>query len=159
MVDQIMHVDWLNGLFLVAAVAGIVIGAERLVASAASIKERFVDRRRDKLLDAALDGDETLRAEVFKMLDDAHKEHERYEEMFRRDKRRIDVIEDAIDEIRSDVDKLSQKADAREQEGIITMKAIKTMMNRFIGLAEDSDIIDVVNEVDQYLIERNGKWE
>lgn len=39
------------------------------------------------------------------------------------------------------------------------MKAIKTMMNRFIGLAEDSDIIDVVNEVDQYLIERNGKWE
>lgn len=149
-----MHVDWVNGLFLVAAVAGIVIGAERLVTSAASIKERLVDKRRQKLLDEAFDGDETLRIEVFKILDEAHADHKRYEEMFRREKRRIDVMEDAIDEIRSDVDKLSQKADAREQEGIITMKAIKTMMNRFIGLAEDSDIIDVVNEVDQYLIER-----
>ena len=60
---DIAQIDPYQACLVVAAFFGVVIGFEKLVTAGASLKERFVDSRQKKLVDAALAGDGTLREE------------------------------------------------------------------------------------------------
>lgn len=141
---------------IAAAFVGVVVGFERLVEAGASLKHRFVDSRQKKLVDAALAGDGSLREEIMAMFGEAHSEHERYDRQFANDKRAIERLERDVDELK--IKTLLHDAQIAEhrEEGTVLIKSVKAMLSAQLGLNEDTDVIDAVNEIDRFLIERRN---
>ena len=141
---------------IAAAFVGVVVGFERLVEAGASLKHRFVDSRQKKLVDAALAGDGSLRDEIMGMFGEAHSEHERYDRQFANDKRAIERLERDVDELK--IKTLLHDAQIAEhrEEGTVLIKSVKAMLSAQLGLNEDTDVIDAVNEIDRFLIERRN---
>lgn len=154
---DIGQIDIPTILLLASACYGAVVGASALVKAGSHLKETFVDKREKRLLDAAMDGSETLRTEVFKILGEAHEEHLEYERRFDRDNRRLNKLEEDVEQLKDDVVRAHGRIDDRSEESTITMKSIIVIMNKMLGLADDSDIIDSANEINEYLIERREK--
>lgn len=156
-IGQIMQIDPVQALLLVSVGCGLVVGADKLTESMSSLHDKFIGRRAKKILDAQLNGDQALREEIMSMFADSKADHERYEKWFNRDNRRIGDLEDAVEKMQGDVARAHERIDDRAEESTIILKSMSVMMNRMLGLSEDSDIIDSVNEINQYLIERREK--
>lgn len=157
MVDQIMQIDPFQAVLLVGIGCGLVIGADKLTESMSSLHDKFIGRKAKKIVDAQLNGDQALRKEIMGMFEDSKADHEKYEEWFKRDNRRIGALEDAVEKMQGDVARAHERINDRAEESTIILKSMSVMMNRMLGLSEDSDIIDSVNEINQYLIERREK--
>ena len=153
---DIAQIDPYQACLVAAAFFGVVIGFEKLVTAGASLKERFVDSRQKKLVDAALAGDGTLREEIMAMFEEAHSEHERYDRQFANDKRAIERLEGDMAELKLKALLHDAQIAEHREEGTVLIKSVKTMLKAQLGLNEDTDVIDAVNEIDQYLIERRS---
>lgn len=153
---DIAQIDPYQAFLVVAAFFGVVIGFEKLVEAGASLKHRFVDSRQKKLVDAALAGDGSLREEIMAMFGEAHSEHERYDRQFANDKRAIERLEGDMAELKLKALLHDAQIAEHREEGTVLIKSVKTMLKAQLGLNEDTDVIDAVNEIDQYLIERRS---
>lgn len=156
-IEQIMQIDPFQALLLLVVGGGAVVAVDKLTGSAASLKERFVDGKAKRIVDAQLRGDAELREEILAMFEDSRADHDKYEKWFNRDNRRIVALEDAMEKVQEDIEKAHSRIDMHAEESTIIMKSMSVMMSRMLGLAEDSDIIDSVNEINDYLIERREK--
>ena len=156
-IDQILQIEPVQALLLVSVGCGLVIGADKLAESFSSLHDKIIGRRAKKIIDAQLNGDQALREEIMAMFADSKADHEKYERRFNRDNRRIGALEDAVEKMQEDVTRAHERIDDRADESTIVLKSMSVMMNRMLGLSEDSDIIDSVNEINQYLIERREK--
>ena len=153
---DIAQIDPYQICLIAAAFVGVVVGFEKLVTSGASLKHRFIDSRQKKLVDAALAGDGNLREEIMGMFEEAHSEHERYDRQFANDKRAIERLERDMDELKLKTLLHDAQIAEHREEGTVLIKSVKTMLKAQLGLNEDTDVIDAVNEIDQYLIERRS---
>lgn len=154
MVDQVMQIDPFQALLLIAVGGCAVVAADKLSGSVVSLKERFVDRKANRIIEAQLEGDESLRQEIMAMFSDSLEDHERYDKFLARDNRRISDLEDKVSDIEKDLSRAHERIDDRTKESTIMLKSMGVMMNRMLGLSDDSAIIDSVNEINEYLIER-----
>lgn len=153
---DITQVDPYQLAIIAAAFCGIVVGFEKLVTAGANLKHRFVDSRQKKLVDAAIAGDGSLREEIMLMFDEAHSEHERYDRQFANDKRAIERLEGDMTEMKLKTLLHDAQIAEHREEGTVLIKSVKAMLNAQLGLNEETDVIDAVNEIDQYLIERRS---
>lgn len=135
----------------------LVTNLDKFLDSIFGLKDKLVDRKTNSIIEAALEGDSSLREEVFRRLDEAREDHEKYEQWFSRDNRRISALEDDVDKIKGDMEKAHDRLDAHAEESTIILNSMRVMMSKMLGLAEDSDIIDSVNEINRYLVERREK--
>lgn len=97
---DIAQIDPSQVMLIAAVVVAAIVGAEKFVSAGASLKERFVDSRQKRLVDAAIAGDGSLREEIMAMFGEAHSEHERYDRQFANDKRALERIERDVDELK-----------------------------------------------------------
>lgn len=135
----------------------VVTNLDKFLDSILGIKDKLVDRKTNSIIEAALEGDSSLREEVFRRLDEAAEDHEKYEQWFSRDNRRISSLEDDVAELKTEMTRAHDRLDTHAEESTIILNSMRVMMSKMLGLAEDSDIIDSVNEINEYLVERREK--
>lgn len=90
------------------------------------------------------------------MFGEAHSEHERYDRQFANDKRALERIERDVDELKLKTLLHDAQIAEHRDEGTVLIKSVKAMLNAQLGLNDETDVIDAVNEIDQYLIERRS---
>ena len=59
--------------------------------------------------------------------------------------------------LRERVGLLHARVDARAEEGTLMIKTAKALLNNQLGLSDSDDIVQVVEEIDRFLIERRDK--
>lgn len=153
---DIAQIDPSQVLLIAAVIIASIVGAEKFVSACAALKERFVDSRQKRLVDAAIAGDGSLREEIMAMFGEAHSEHERYDRQFANDKRALERIERDVDELKLKTLLHDAQIAEHRDEGTVLIKSVKAMLNAQLGLNDETDVIDAVNEIDQYLIERRS---
>lgn len=161
MLEQITSVNPVEIVIVVAALivlAGPVIN--NIMDSILGIKEKLVDRKAKRIIDAALDGDESLREEIARQFSEASKEHEAFRNMFANDKRAIDqltrdveTIRDRIDGQETRLDKHETQLDERAKGEKVIISSLKAILNEKIGMGSVSDLVDAVAQIDDFLIE------
>ena len=153
---DIAQIDPSQVMLIAAVVVAAIVGAEKFVSAGASLKERFVDSRQKRLVDAAIAGDGSLREEIMAMFGEAHSEHERYDRQFANDKRALERIERDVDELKLKTLLHDAQIAEHRDEGTVLNKSVKALLNAQLGLNAETDVSDAVNEIDQYLIERRS---
>ena len=151
---------------LLALAAIIVAGpaVNTLMDSFLGIKEKVVDRKASKIIDAAIQGDDSLREEILNRFDHADEEHVELRQMFDNDKRDIDQLKRDVAtlskrqdcaEIRLDDHETELKDRAEGEKVVIT--ALKAILNEKIGIGTTADLVDAVGQIDSFLIEGRKK--
>ena len=79
-----------------------------------------------------------------------------YDRQFANDKRAIERLEGDMAELKLKALLHDAQIAEHREEGTVLIKSVKTMLKAQLGLNEDTDVIDAVNEIDQYLIERRS---
>lgn len=151
---DINAIDWFSLVLVAILVASAIIGFEKFVSSGSNLKHKFVDAKFEEILNASTEGDETIRTEILTFMENSRREHDRYEEYFDNDKRTLARHDRELDDIKADILVLSARLDQHNEEGTITLKAIRSLINTHLGIGSDSDMIEIVNEMDEFLIER-----
>lgn len=151
---------------LLALAAIIVAGpaVNTLMDSFLGIKEKVVDRKASKIIDAAIQGDDSLREEILNRFDHADEEHVEFREMFDNDKRDIDQLKRDVDTLRKRQDGAEIRLDDHETElkdraegEKVVITALKAILNEKIGIGTTADLVDAVGQIDSFLIEGRKK--
>ena len=156
---------------IIALIALIIVGVEKVTDAGSKLKKRFLDRKFDKMIEHAEKGDMSLREELensYIKTEEDHKEfrvrldqHETYLDNDKRQFERVDRILDRheaeIESLKGEMVNVHHRLDARTEEGTMTIKAIKAILNEKLGIGQVSDMTEVVNEIDEYLIEGREK--
>lgn len=168
MVEQLQSIDPWQAIAIIAVLIALVVGFDKFLAAAEGLKHRLIDRKTNKIIDAALEGSDSLREEIMRRFDESLTEHDEFRsditeirEMLDRDKRALMRMDDDIDRLRVRVDGVDTRLDRNERhidaindEMRIMLASIKTILNEKIGVAGTTDIVDTVKQIDEFLIER-----
>lgn len=146
----------------------VVTNLDKFADAVIGLKDKVLDRPKTKVLDAALKGDKELRDEIFRQFENSDKVHERIDEdiaeirqMLGNDKRALDRHDWAISAMRDRMDGHEGRLDrhdiilaAHSEETRILIGSVKVLLNKEVGLAGSTDIVDTVKKIDEFLMER-----
>lgn len=132
------------------------------------LKDKVLDRPRNRILDSALKGDKELREEIFRQFENSDKVHERIDgdiaqikRMLDNDKRAIDRHDRAITAMRNRMDGHEGRLDrhdiqlaAHSEETRILISSVQVLLGKEVGLAGPTDIVDTVKHINEFLVER-----
>lgn len=170
--EQLMQSLGFNPVTIVLLVALILImtpyllvNLSKVVEAFDTLHERFIKRKENRIISAAMSGNEEVINAIQAQIKESREEHDVFREHLDNDNRRINNLEREVDSIRSRADghesrlnrhdeQIEAERESRSKTEKVMIKSMKTVLGQKIGLAGDQDIIDAVNEIDDFLLER-----
>lgn len=161
MLDQVMGTNPIEIIVVIVAIAVLTVPAvNSIMDSVLGIKDKLIDRKAKRIIDAAIDGDQSLRDEIARQFLEASEEHDEFRRMFDNDKRAIDKLTGDLQSIQKRIDGLDK--DIEDHETLLEERAkgekviilsLKASLNEKIGIGSVSDLVDAVAQIDEFLIE------
>lgn len=135
----------------------VVIGFDKFHDAGMNLKDKLLNRKFNKMVEKAEKGDTTLREEFRIMFNEAHEEHEEINSRLDHHDRCLAHDKRTIERMQGEIEQLDVRVTARTEEGTLMIKTAKVILNNQLGLADTTSVVDIVEEIDKFLIEGRDK--
>lgn len=135
----------------------VVIGLDRFYDAGSRLKEKLFDRKFNKIIKRTENGETTLREEFRVMYNEANSEHDEFRKRLDDHERYLSNDKKEIDSLKIRVNDIVERVEVQTQEGTLMIRTAKVLLNNQLGISKQTDVKEVVDEIDKFLIERRDK--